>query len=216
MPRPRFHKLPPQTKEKILDAAQEEFAQLGFDGASYNRIIERAGLSKGAMYYYFDDKVDLYCTVLERVIEHILEQMGGLSRGEPLEGDFWEAIEEEVRRASTFALEEPEIMAVAKGMLSLPGKLRREGPLGELYGRAQAFTQKILELGQELGEVRTDVPKDLLVHMVFAMDEAIDIWLLEALTEGDTPNPEVIESALAVWLDMIQRVVEPRTDDEEE
>ena len=32
----------------------------GFENASLNRIIKKAGISKGAMYYYFDDKMDLY------------------------------------------------------------------------------------------------------------------------------------------------------------
>ena len=64
MPRPRFDKLPPDKRGRILEAAALEFAAHGFDGASLNRIISTAGISKGAAYYYFDDKADLYATVV--------------------------------------------------------------------------------------------------------------------------------------------------------
>ena len=59
MPLPRFQNLDQLRKRAILTAAAEEFGERGFAAASYNRIIERAGISKGAMYYYFADKDDL-------------------------------------------------------------------------------------------------------------------------------------------------------------
>ena len=78
MPRPRFDKLPPERQATILDAATVEFATAGYENASLNRIIERAELSKGATYYYFDGKEDLYLTVL------VLAR-----RAQALEPGFW-------------------------------------------------------------------------------------------------------------------------------
>ena len=67
MPRPRFLKLDPERQaHRFVECGEGRICrESGFEQASYNRIIERAGLSKGAMYYYFDDKLDLYVTVLE-------------------------------------------------------------------------------------------------------------------------------------------------------
>ena len=64
MPRPRFQKLPADKRQRILEAAALEFASRGFEHASLNRIITAAGISKGAAYYYFDDKADLFATVV--------------------------------------------------------------------------------------------------------------------------------------------------------
>ncbi len=69
MPRPRFLKLDADKQRAILDAARTEFSECGFEAASQNRVIEAAGISKGALYYYFDDKNDLYLTVLLREFE---------------------------------------------------------------------------------------------------------------------------------------------------
>src|SRR6516165_3010732 len=64
MARPRFLKADPAKQEAVLQAAAKEFAQVGYEGASVNRILLAAGVSKGAFYYYFDDKADLASTVL--------------------------------------------------------------------------------------------------------------------------------------------------------
>ena len=62
MPRPRFEKLSPEKREQILETSAKEFAANGYEGASLNQILAKAGISKGAAYYYFDNKADLYVT----------------------------------------------------------------------------------------------------------------------------------------------------------
>lgn len=69
MPYPRFNKLPVEKRTKLLDIAVQEFAKYGFDDASVNCILEEARMSKGAAYYYFEDKVDLFCTVIQYAME---------------------------------------------------------------------------------------------------------------------------------------------------
>ena len=64
MPRPRFARLTAAKRERIMEAAAKEFAAHGYEGATLNRILVEAGISKGAAYYYFDDKADLYLTAL--------------------------------------------------------------------------------------------------------------------------------------------------------
>ena len=66
MPRPRFNKLTAEKRESILEAAAKEFATHGFEGASLNQILSNAGISKGAAYYYFDDKAPYQIFVLFR------------------------------------------------------------------------------------------------------------------------------------------------------
>ena len=80
MAHPRFSRLDPERQQAILDVAAEEFAEHGFDAASYNRIIERAGISKGSAYYYFEGKDDLYATVLETSLAGLEEQVGAWAR----------------------------------------------------------------------------------------------------------------------------------------
>ena len=48
MPRLAFEKLPAEKRNQILELAGQEFAQYGFEGASLNRILKAANVSKGA------------------------------------------------------------------------------------------------------------------------------------------------------------------------
>lgn len=55
------------TRRHILQVAAREFARLGFDQANINTIAELAGMGKGTIYLYFENKRDLFLSML-RVI----------------------------------------------------------------------------------------------------------------------------------------------------
>lgn len=54
---------------RILIAAEEVFAEMGYNGATIDTIAERAGLSKQNMLYYFTSKKLLYQKVLENILD---------------------------------------------------------------------------------------------------------------------------------------------------
>jgi TetR/AcrR family transcriptional regulator len=58
-----------RSRVAILDAAEQLFAELGFQGASLAAIAERAYVSVGLPGYFFGSKDDLYQEVLQRVFE---------------------------------------------------------------------------------------------------------------------------------------------------
>jgi len=61
------------TKELLLAAATEEFAEHGLAGARIDRIAEHAGANKRLLYVYFGDKDQLFDAVLERQIATLAE-----------------------------------------------------------------------------------------------------------------------------------------------
>ena len=63
-----------RSQATILAAARDEFAEHGLGGARMDRIAERAGLNKRLIYYYFEDKEQLFRAVLEHAYLHIREE----------------------------------------------------------------------------------------------------------------------------------------------
>lgn len=63
MPSSQFLNLPAERQQAILQASLAEFAEHGYDLASTNRIVQRAGISKGALFKYFRDKEALFTHV---------------------------------------------------------------------------------------------------------------------------------------------------------
>ncbi|MBL0728171.1 TetR/AcrR family transcriptional regulator [Piscinibacter sp. HJYY11] len=62
-----------RSREIILLAARDEFAEHGLGGARVDRIAERAKLNKKLIYYYFADKDGLFSAVLEEAYRNIRE-----------------------------------------------------------------------------------------------------------------------------------------------
>lgn len=55
-----------ETREHVLAAAAKVFAKRGFHGTSLDAIAEEAGFSRGAVYYNFADKEELFLDLLDR------------------------------------------------------------------------------------------------------------------------------------------------------
>lgn len=60
-----------EVKDKIMDSAHSEFLRHGYAGASLRVIAEKAGLTKGAVYSYFQNKDALFCAVTKAAIQQI-------------------------------------------------------------------------------------------------------------------------------------------------
>ena len=62
---------PDISRERILAAATEEFATMGFGDARVDEIARRAGINKRMLYHYFGNKDELFQAVLESIYETI-------------------------------------------------------------------------------------------------------------------------------------------------
>lgn len=60
-----------QTKEKLLRAAKEEFLKKGYMKASLRNICKKAGVTTGAMYFFFEDKENLFGALVEKPLGEI-------------------------------------------------------------------------------------------------------------------------------------------------
>jgi AcrR family transcriptional regulator len=106
MARPRFRNLDRETTHRILETAAEEFAARGFEGTSLNQLIGRLGISKGSFYYYFDDKADLFTTVVDHAWATVLP-VERLDLAKFDADTFWPALHNLMREASARVRENP-------------------------------------------------------------------------------------------------------------
>ncbi|WP_274380240.1 TetR/AcrR family transcriptional regulator [Litchfieldia salsa] len=69
-----FHSIKIDKRERILNAAMEQFVQSGYEKASTNEIVKEAQISKGSLFNYFNNKKDLYLYL----IDHALKVLDGI------------------------------------------------------------------------------------------------------------------------------------------
>ena len=70
------HKTKEERRTQILDAAAQCFAEKGYHAASMEDLVQASSLSKGALYWYFKGKREIFRSLLERWLNeytHALE-----------------------------------------------------------------------------------------------------------------------------------------------
>ena len=207
MPTKRFENIDPERKKKILDAARLEFIRNGYDGASLNTIIREAGISKGSLYYYFEDKIDIYITVLKYETGQILNKIGGMGTGE-FTDDFWGDIEKYYKYLIRFFSENPDYLRLTQGISRLSTIVYNNESFKELYNFGMNKMIEILKRGRDLGEVRSDIPIELLANILIKVDETLDFWLRE---QWEKITPEEIEQSAGTYIDLFKRIAGTET-----
>lgn len=65
-----------ETKERLLVSAKQEFLEKGYLKASLRNICKNAGVTTGALYFFFEDKEDLFASVVEEPLQRLYDVMG--------------------------------------------------------------------------------------------------------------------------------------------
>ena len=65
MPKQTFLNLSEEKRQAFLEIALAEFANHDYNTASVSKIVEKAGIAKGSVYQYFEDKQDLFMYLLD-------------------------------------------------------------------------------------------------------------------------------------------------------
>ena len=205
MPRPRFFRLEAERRDRLLEGAAEEFSAHGYERASLNAVIERLGLSKGQFYYYFDDKADLFGTVLdwawERVLPETLFDFVQLDTT-----TFWPHFEELAERSRAVIRTMPWYVGLIRHLVYPPADPAVRAMVEEKLKRARGLQLSLVRRGQALGCVRRDLPEDLLLTLLNALDTAADRWCVDHWDELDGEQRETLTQRL---FDVFRRAFEP-------
>jgi AcrR family transcriptional regulator len=64
-----------ETRAELIDVAANAFAEQGYDATSVAAICQQAGVSKGAFYYHFESKQDLFLSLLDLWLDGLDRQL---------------------------------------------------------------------------------------------------------------------------------------------
>ncbi|MEW5739631.1 MAG: TetR family transcriptional regulator [Myxococcota bacterium] len=188
---------PAQTKEKILEAADVLFGELGFDATTTRDIAERSGVNKALIHYHFGAKDDL----LEALLEGYYAKLGEALRGA-------------LGRSDTLAAQIEDLLDAYADFLaehrSFTRIVQREVASGRHVARIVERTLPLFRLGVDWldGSVRR-MPKDFdAVQLLTTVYGLVVTWftygeVLKELTGKDPFSP----AALAARKRHVRKVV---------
>lgn len=182
---------------RLRQAAAREFAALGFENASLNRIVANAGIAKSSLYHHIGGKQALLEDLLAALAGAVEEALQQLDPAPLTAATFWDAGAAALEDVMRVGRQHPELLEIAPLM---------HGPHGaeallELRVSAIGRVGGYLEQGQQLGVVRGDLPPDLLAEVAVATLLAIDAWALAT-------DPQNSEATARIALIMLRTSLE--------
>jgi AcrR family transcriptional regulator len=193
-------------RDRILDAASELFAEVGFAGARVDEIAARASVNKAMLYYYVGDKQALYTAILLRNFDRVAAALAGAVVVEGTARQRLEAVIRAITEVIQRHPEHPRIMLreVASGASNLPDEV-----LDRMLEVVEVVRGLLLE-GSRHGEFRPTQP--WLTHLAIVgavlFVNAVAPLIERAanrISDADLPDPAVdISTALGhIFLDGI-------------
>jgi AcrR family transcriptional regulator len=182
-------------RRRILDAAAERFATLGFAKSSVDEIASAAGVSKGLIYDHYPSKEALLDAVWHELVER---WTAATLRTKLADGDIAASIGAALRASIRFVEADPllhRILAQDPGSLMPNG---REGiaAFARLY---RSMLEPVLARGRRKGELRRDLDVAHTAEAIWCIHHALIRELFVGVGRAPRADAEeVVESALAL------------------
>lgn len=159
----RFQQLDPEKARRIIDAAVSEFATKGYEAANTNRIAKAAEVSVGSLFQYFKSKENLFQYVIHLGAGLIETDIGAILKAE-VSG------REKIRKLMLLTVnaceEYPEYQRLYHEITAIGNQELTLDIARELESYTASGLLKLIKQGQERGDIRTDLPAEVLAFTV--------------------------------------------------
>ncbi|HUM46413.1 MAG TPA: TetR/AcrR family transcriptional regulator [Chitinophagales bacterium] len=147
-------------RQQILEAAEELFAEKGFEGTSVRELAKKAGINIAMISYYFGSKEKLFEALVEFRTSYIREKLQTLNRNEVLDpvSKIETAIDLYVDRISSF----PNFHKILHHEMMLKQRSNMHDAIATILMKNSQEMKKLVHAGQQQGLFRK-VDADLLV-----------------------------------------------------
>ncbi len=125
MPKQTFLNLSEEKRNTLIDIAIEEFANNDYNTASVSKIVEKAGIAKGSVYQYFEDKQDLFMYLMDVSNKAMLEFITQSTPPNP-GADFFEMLRWQMSATVQAAVKHPVHSKLLRRAYSTPLPFRDE------------------------------------------------------------------------------------------
>lgn len=159
-----FKNLNNEKKNRIIQAAIDEFSERRFHEAKLSNIIKNAGIPRGSFYQYFEDKLDLYKFIFNQIGEHKMEYLTDDLKN-PHELAFFDLFRELYKTGLKFAYENPKYIKITSLLLASRDVIYKE-IFEQNINIAVAFYKSMIIRDQQEGRMDKGIDPDTLAELV--------------------------------------------------
>jgi len=199
--------LPEDKRRQVFAAAADEFADSGYSGASMNRLVRRAGISKGSLFHYFGTKGALFDALVDAAFGEVKALLRGVrdgSRGLPPA----ERLERLLEAGFAFIERRPRLARIYFRLLQSGDAPLGRRRLDELGRRSRRFLQELVAEAQAAGEADPALDAERTAWLLDAMlERLLGTWHSEPHARG-TALFGADEAERRAWIAAFRRLVE--------
>jgi AcrR family transcriptional regulator len=202
LPKQTFFNLPEEKRRALVDIAIDEFGSHDYATASISRIVAKAGIAKGSLYQYFEDKKDLFFYLLDLVAEVKMSFLRETPPPDPRMGLF-PYLRWSVKAGVHLQLNYPRLARV--GYRAIYGALpfKNEMRLRVKEMSLQYFRQLVRQ-GIEQGDVDPTIDPELAAFVMNTVSLEFGFYIVEAL--GIDPERMASDNTAAFNVEAVERL----------
>jgi AcrR family transcriptional regulator len=152
----KFTQLAASKQKSIIDASIHEFAEKGFKNASVNKIVEKAGISKGSLFNYFKSKNLLFDHIYQIALREVISYLTKV-RNESQNDDFFIRFSKIIKSGIAFINKHPRLARIYFRLLNSDDSPHGKTIIQNLHSEAIRYLTQFVEIGIERNELRGDL-----------------------------------------------------------
>ena len=173
-----------ETRARILRAAREVINERGYEGANFQAIASRAGLSRPTMHYYFHSREEIYDCLIAQAYSIVADCIAQAKRQDTL-----------MKQLTTFAMAADRSGFADQSMLRFVITARleshrspslRDNP-GPVVGAVQSFYASVVDEAMVRGEIPAETDAPGVVNMLLAMFLGMGFYAGFIVDHNDMP-----------------------------
>lgn len=162
---PKWRRRADARPAEIVQAAYEVFSEKGFAAARLDEIAKRAGVSKGALYLYFETKQDIFEAVVKDAVAPNIGQIEQFALNFP--GSFEQLIRMMIPRVAELA-QQSGMGKVIKMVVGESGNFPEIARVwhDDIVGKGIGLMTAVITRAQERGEIRPGEPREFALTLI--------------------------------------------------
>ncbi|WP_147589648.1 TetR/AcrR family transcriptional regulator [Clostridium paraputrificum] len=169
-----------ERKHEILDIAKELFIEKGYENTSIVNILEKVGIAKGTLYYYFTSKEEILDAIIDRISEKIFYKAQEISKDPSL------SVQEKILGVvMSLNIEDDKEKKIVNNIHNPQNLLMHQKQFDSIIDNVVPILTKVICEGIEKGIFNTDYPL-----------ETVEMILIYTQTVFDSNNNLSMEETL--------------------
>jgi len=179
----KFEQLADTKQKSIIDASIYEFADKGFKNASVNKIVEKAGISKGSLFNYFKSKNMLFEHIYAIALREVKAYLAQV-RDESVSDEFFTRFSKIINAGVGFINKHPRLARIYFRLLNSDDSPRGKAIIQNLHSEATGYLTEFVWTGIERNELRSELnPNSAAFIMESNLNRILQIHYLEIFEE---------------------------------